>query len=332
MQVNLISFHTFSNDLLDERFVSILLGNYYLACLKLKINEKKMNNKKEKCQCKNYKNCLCRKRYSSVSLSHSSEQQSQTSGYDASSKVTSQVSGNRFASRTFPSTLNLEPNIYYYTKNGLVGSEESNIYYKISNIDNKISNYINSKLKYTPERDYFERVEKLRFRLPTAEQYSIKTRVPIEELDARVENVRRFRENNLDDCVNEEEQEFRNSHRCVHRYRLNQRGFPEPVFRDEDGNSLCSVPSCYTPSKYLMENNITPMNCEKRFMIPQGSGDEFLDKVEGFGPVLLLEATNVEEKSKIERNVKRNGRQKFNPRDTFPVPDSLALKYQRREW
>lgn len=259
------------------------------------------------------------------SLSSSSEKSCNSSGYDSSTTKMC----DRHAPHAFPSALNLEPNIYYYTKNGLIGSEETNIYYKISNIDNKVSNYIHSKLKYTPNREYFENVEKLRFRLPTAEQYCLKSNMPMEDMDERVENVRKFRENNLDDCVNEEEQEFRTSHRCVHRYKLNERGFPEPLLRDEDGNSLCSVPSCYTPSKYLIENNITPMNCEKRFTIPRGSGDEFLDKVEGFGPVLLLEAPTFEEKPKT--NVRRNERHKFNPRDTFPVPDSLALKYQRRE-
>lgn len=259
------------------------------------------------------------------SLSSSSEKSCNSSGYDSSTTKMC----DRHAPHAFPSALNFEPNIYYYTKNGLIGSEETNIYYKISNIDNKVSNYIHSKLKYTPNREYFENVEKLRFRLPTAEQYCLKSNMPMEDMDERVENVRKFRENNLDDCVNEEEQEFRTSHRCVHRYKLNERGFPEPLLRDEDGNSLCSVPSCYTPSKYLIENNITPMNCEKRFTIPRGSGDEFLDKVEGFGPVLLLEAPTFEEKPKT--NLRKNERHKFNPRDTFPVPDSLALKYQRRE-
>lgn len=290
-------------------------------------------NKVKICQCTKYqRKCVCRKA-PSIPSSKSSVQESHSSGYESTCKAgSSQVLSDstrddQHARHPFPSTLDLEPNIYYYTKNGLVGSEESNIYYKISKIDNNIFNYINSKLKYTPDREYFENVEKLRFRLPTAKEYCLKSKVSAEDLDKRVENVRRFRENNLDDCVNEEEQEFRSTHRCIHRYRLNSRGYPEPLFKDEDGNSVCSDPSCYTPSKYLIEHNISPMNCENRFVIPNGSGEEFLNNFEEFGPVLLLEAPkHVEEKVKG----KRPGQKKLDSRDTYPVPNSLALRFQRR--
>lgn len=290
------------------------------------------------CRCKNTKNCVCRKKRPSITsqTSSTSDKRSLTSGYASTKSVTSQVpsvSTRQSAPDPFPSTLNCEPNVYYYTKDGLVGSEESNLYYQISKVDSNISDYIYSKLAYTDNREYFESIEKLRFRLPTANEYCLPGNPPpAEELEKRIEAVCRFRANNLDDCIHEEEQQFRKNHRCVHRYRLNRRGFPEPLLKDEDGNSLCSDPTCYSANKYMIDNNISPTNCPNKYVVPNGELEEFAKEVESEpGPVLLLEAPPINNEEEKKKQVTWSGRpKKQNPRDTYPIPGSVALKHQKR--
>lgn len=260
--------------------------------------------------------------------------QSDTNQYDSPSKITECRNiidkESKFA---YPCSLNIPPNTgYYYSENGLASNEENNIYYKITNraptgdTDDKIKDYITSKLQYTQDREYFERIEKLRFRLPTAEDYSLKSKIPACTLDNRIEEVRHFRENNIAECIRPQDMEFRANHTCVHRYKLNERRFPEPHLVDEDGHSLCST--CHTPSEYMIQNNITPLNCEKRYTIPEAVEEEFPKKSNGFAPILLLEAPEDNDDINFFKKKYRYSR----TRETFPFPNSLALSYQRKKY
>lgn len=228
---------------------------------------------------------------------------------------------------SYPYSMSIKPSSTYYDEATATYSDESsNLYYKLTDFEGKIKNPLLRSLEYTKNREYFEKVEKLRFRLPTAQQLELQPDIPAVALEARIKSVQRIREKYPDECVAPTETSSAGSHVCSHRFQLNERRFPEPSLTDEDGNSLCST--CYTPSMYMMENNVTPLNCVKRFTIPRRLDEQETSstaKRSEDSPILVLEAPHTDPQAGFFGK-SRGGK------GTYPFPNSLALSHQRRKY
>lgn len=240
-----------------------------------------------------------------------------TSSESSYCNVESSTASKPAAPPTYPYSINVKPSIYYDEASATYSDETSNIYYKITDLKGKIKNSLLGALEYTKDREYFEKVEKLRFRLPTTADVELECAAPAEVLNARVKAVQKIREKYRDECVSRNQEEAA-QHACVHRYQLNERRFPQPSLTDEDGNSLCST--CFTPSAYMMENNVSPLNCARRFTVPNHVGEDVKGQSHA-SPILVLEAPSDSSSS---------GSSFYKSKQSVPFPNSLALTHQRR--
>lgn len=193
--------------------------------------------------------------------------------------------------------------------------------------------------EYTERRG---RYEEIKFRIPTvttstqtssgSEHRSLKF---VQDLtDETVLDIKRFREQNSDKCMGNLNQHLyrirrigdssstEEEHRCVHKFKLNNREHLVPIKHNDQGQSVCD--ECNRPSDYLEQN--------KNGILGRKNIEDNSNSLENLvAPMIVLEVgdkTTPPKKKKPTKGCRPDKKLSDNSSDL--LSSSFALRFQKK--